>query len=135
MSTMAWMERIGVNQASQDSAEARNETVSQLQAVKHDKGKPDYSLLPLTEMEAIVKVLELGAKKYNRDNYKRGDGHSDARLIGACLRHISAYQSGEECDEESQESHIAHAACCLIFMLYNHAHDKPVRDLWLTSAK
>lgn len=99
-------------------------------AIKHDAGKPDYSLLPLKELEPVIRVLQYGAKKYSRDNYKVGDGHKDSRLISACLRHISAYQSGEKVDPETNESHIAHAMCCLIFMLYNHAHNKPVHDLF-----
>jgi hypothetical protein len=32
--------------------------------VKHDKGKPQWDLLPWKEMEDVVKVLTFGASKY-----------------------------------------------------------------------
>lgn len=92
--------------------------------LKDDKTKPDFSLLPLQELAAVVRVLEFGAKKYGRDNYKAGEGHSSNRLLAACLRHLASYQAGEKTDKDTDESHIAHAACCLIFMLYNQYHGK-----------
>jgi hypothetical protein len=34
------------------------------------------------------------------------------------MRHLVAYQSGEEIDPESGKSHLAHAQCCLIFLAW-----------------
>lgn len=98
--------------------------VSKAVPLKDDNTKLDYSLLPLQELAAVVRVLEFGAKKYGRDNYKAGDGHSSNQLLAACLRHLAAYQAGVKVDPDTGESHIAHAACCLIFMLYNQYHGK-----------
>ncbi len=38
---------------------------------KHDAGKADYSLLPFEALEQVVRVLDFGANKYGRDNWKR----------------------------------------------------------------
>lgn len=86
-------------------------------AIKHDQVKPDYSLLPLADLEGLVSVLAYGAKKYTRNNWKQGGGHDPNRLIAACLRHLAAYQEGQLVDEESGLSHISHAACNLVFLM------------------
>jgi hypothetical protein len=40
-----------------------------------------------------------------------------SRLLDAALRHTFTFADGEDIDEESGESHLAHAACCLLFAL------------------
>jgi len=85
-------------------------------AIKHDAGKPDYSLLPLSHLEPAVRALEFGAKKYTRDNWKNGFGGT-ARPLASALRHLAAFQNGERVDAESGVSHIGHAMCCLIFLM------------------
>lgn len=86
-------------------------------AIKYDEVKPDYSLLPLADLEGLVEVLNYGAKKYTRDNWKQGGGHNPDRLIAACLRHLARYQEGELVDQESGLSHIHHATCNLVFIM------------------
>ena len=39
------------------------------------------------------------------------------RYTSAALRHLFAHMDGEETDEETQLSHLAHAMCCLLFKL------------------
>lgn len=91
--------------------------------VKYDFAKPKWSLLPWDEVEDVVKVLTFGAKKYAPDNWKFVDD-ADNRYMDATLRHLVAYRQGERRDAESGESHIAHALCCLLFMLWHDKHDK-----------
>ena len=38
--------------------------------IKFDDNKPDYSLIPPNALEDVVKVLTIGAKKYDRHNWK-----------------------------------------------------------------
>jgi hypothetical protein len=83
-------------------------------ANKHDADKPDYSLLPQPALNAIAQVLSFGAKKYGAHNWRNGLEYR--RLIAACLRHITIFNEGEDCDSESGLSHIAHALCCLVFL-------------------
>ena len=40
-----------------------------------------------------------------------------AGLIGATIRHLTAWRSGERLDPESGLPHLAHAACSVLFML------------------
>jgi hypothetical protein len=86
-------------------------------ALKFDSAKTDMSQLPLADLELLAQVLEYGAKKYTRDNWKQGGGHDPNRLIAACLRHLAAYQEGEKRDPESGLPHIAHACCNLVFIM------------------
>jgi hypothetical protein len=56
-----------------------------------------------------------GQRKYGRDNYKQGmESH---RYIAAALRHIFAWQNGEEHDPESGYHHLGHALASLGMLL------------------
>lgn len=83
---------------------------------KFDAGKLDYTLVPWDGLEEVVKVLEFGARKYARDNWKHVEG-ADTRYLAAAFRHLIAYNTGEKVDQETGLSHLAHAGCCLLFLL------------------
>lgn len=83
--------------------------------VKHDEGKPRMDLLPPEALREIAEVLALGAQKYDDHNWRKGFAYS--RLIAAALRHLFAWVGGENKDPESGKSHLAHAACCLMFLI------------------
>lgn len=83
-------------------------------AKKNDQGKIDLSIVPLAAMESIAKGLTYGAQKYGRYNYFKG--HRTTQLIAACLRHLAAYNEGEDLDTESGNSHIDHAIATLAML-------------------
>ncbi|MFO0448763.1 MAG: dATP/dGTP diphosphohydrolase domain-containing protein [Pseudomonadota bacterium] len=83
---------------------------------KFDAGKLDYTLVPWDGLEEVVKVLEFGARKYARDNWKHVEG-GEQRYQAAAFRHLIAYNQGETVDQETGLSHLAHAGCCLLFLL------------------
>lgn len=83
---------------------------------KFDAGKPDYTLLPWASVEEIVKVLDFGAKKYARDNWRHVD-NAENRYLAAAFRHMAAHAQGEEHDPETGLPHLAHAGCCILFLL------------------
>ncbi|CAB5220177.1 hypothetical protein UFOVP232_74 [uncultured Caudovirales phage] len=87
-----------------------------LAGMKFDSGKLDYTLVPWDGMEEVIKVLEFGAKKYARDNWKHVE-NADIRYLAAAFRHIVQYNNGEMTDKETGLSHLAHAGCCLLFLL------------------
>jgi len=87
-----------------------------LNAVKYDAGKPPMSMLPGAALEAVALVLDFGAHKYGRDNWRNGFSYS--RLMDAAVRHLYTFQEGEDNDPETGLSHIAHASCCLLFLLH-----------------
>lgn len=82
---------------------------------KDDSGKLPMELLPRPALEAIAEVLAFGARKYSRWNWR--DGISYSRVLGALLRHVHAYNDGEDLDPETGLSHMAHAGCCITFLL------------------
>lgn len=86
------------------------------EAVKHDDGKPDWSLVPFESLEGMVKVLEFGAKKYDNWNWTADGGFQYTRVLRSCLRHLFAWSRGEDLDPESGLSHIHHAMCNLLFI-------------------
>jgi hypothetical protein len=89
--------------------------------MKFDGGKRDFTLLPWPAVEEIVKVLEFGAAKYSRDNWKHVEG-AHHRYTKAAFRHLIAYSNGEINDPESGLPHLAHVGCCILFLL---ALEKP----------
>jgi hypothetical protein len=84
--------------------------------VKYDGSKLRYSLIPLDSLQEVVKVLEFGAKKYAPDNWKYVDD-AQARYWDAAMRHIVAYKLEDKTDSETGLSHLAHAICCLLFLI------------------
>lgn len=84
-------------------------------ARKDDSGKPTFDLLPMESLAEIQRVLDFGAQKYDPWNWHRGMGW--LRLWNACLRHLFAWVRGEDADPESGLPHLAHAGCCILFLL------------------
>lgn len=82
---------------------------------KYDGGKPEYGLLPPYILEETVKVLTFGAQKYERENWRYVDD-GKRRYFDALQRHVWAWKRGEQIDPESGLSHLAHAACCILFL-------------------
>jgi len=87
-------------------------------AIRYDQGKTDWSLMPFEAIEEINKVLDFGAKKYAAHNWKKGEGFKYTRVLNSLLRHVFAYMRGEDKDPESGLSHLAHAGCNIVFLLY-----------------
>lgn len=83
--------------------------------VKFDMGKPQWELLPPDALDEIAKVLTYGAKKYKARNWEAGMSWS--RPFGACMRHMWAWWRGEDYDKETGIHHLAHAGCCIHFLL------------------
>lgn len=67
-------------------------------------------------MVEVAKVLTFGAEKYDEHNWRKLENLQNRYTSGA-LRHIFAHNDGEQLDEESGLSHLAHAICCLLFKL------------------
>ncbi len=86
-----------------------------MEGVKHDSGKPPMALLSGSALLEIARVLDFGQGKYNTWNWKGGMAWS--RVAGAVLRHIFAWLGGQDKDPETGLSHLAHAACGLMFLL------------------
>ena len=90
---------------------------------KHDQEKNPLGLISPVALAKIGQVMRFGAKKYEHHNWRKGFAWQ--RLIDAALRHINAFNMGLDKDPESGLSHIAHAACMLMFLL---EHEETHRD-------
>ena len=96
--------------------------------VKLDAGKPPMELLDAYALEQVALVLEFGRRKYSTHNWRKGISYG--RLAGAVLRHVFAFLRGEDLDPESGLSHIAHAMCCLMFLLGMTRTKPEMDDRW-----
>lgn len=82
-----------------------------------------WDLLPMEQIEEIVKILSFGAKKYAPNNWQLVEDGVE-RYYAALLRHIVAWRKGEEIDPDSKLPHLSHAACNIIFLLYLTKNNK-----------
>jgi hypothetical protein len=81
-----------------------------------------WELLPMEEIEDVVKVFHYGAKKYAPDSWKNiPDGFE--RYRAALMRHMMSYLRGERIDPESGLQHLAQVTWNAIAMLYYDKHD------------
>lgn len=83
---------------------------------KFDQGKARYSLVPPDAMAGFVDVLTFGAEKYSAENWKQVPDLQN-RYYDALQRHLAAYRAGDKLDTESGLHHLAHAMCCVAFMM------------------
>ena len=102
---------------------ASNNTVAEtiaealVEGRKFDQEKLRWDLVPWDSVEQIVDVLTYGAKKYAPDNWKSvPEGRT--RYFAALCRHLFAWWRGEKIDPESGKPHLAHAGCCVLFLLF-----------------
>lgn len=85
-----------------------------------DETKPRMSLVPAALLRGVARVLMHGAKKYAAHNWRKGMAWSEP--TSAALRHITAFNEGEDLDPESGLSHLWHAACNLAFLVEYEAN-------------
>lgn len=83
---------------------------------KDDTGKHRFSLIPLSALQEVIAVLEYGAQKYGADNWKKVPDFDD-RYFNAAMRHLIEHRRGTLIDPETDRAHLAHAICCLLFLL------------------
>jgi hypothetical protein len=87
--------------------------------MRHNAGKPPISLAlsAYPALAGVARVLEFGASKYAKDNWKKS---TDLQVpMDSMLRHIGKYLDGEYLDEESGLPHIDHIACNALFLGYH----------------
>ncbi len=93
---------------------------------KDDAGKLRYDLLPVEPLREVVRVLTFGAKHYAPDNWQLVPEWK-WRYTRAAMSHIEKWRGGERNDAESGwgTHHLAHAVCCLLFLLWFELTAKP----------
>lgn len=86
-----------------------------MSGLKNDGEKVRWELVPPDAVNEVAKVLTFGAHKYADRNWEKGMEWS--RVYGALQRHMAAWWGGEDTDSETGLSHLAHAGCCIMFLL------------------
>ena len=76
---------------------------------RYNDGKPAMELIPLVTLEDEARVWDYGRQKYTSWNWAKGMAWSVP--LGCALRHLAAWQRGEDLDPESGLPHLAHVAC------------------------
>ena len=108
----------------------------EMKGKKQDEGKLNFALLPLEELEDLVRVMEYGAKKYGEkpreQNWKNVNNGVD-RYSAALLRHFVAWRKGEVLDSESKLPHLAHVifnAMCLNYHAKKEQKQDEIAESW-----
>jgi hypothetical protein len=81
---------------------------------KFDTGKAPLHLLPHEALTGAAHALGYGAAKYGDWNWRLGTEWN--RYYDAVLRHMLAWQSGEDMDPESGLPHLDHALATLMML-------------------
>lgn len=94
------------------------------------RGKDDFKddklrwdLLPMQEIEDIVRVFHLGAKKYKPNGWKDIPNGFE-RYRAAMMRHLMCYMNGERYDKELGVNHLSSMCWNAIAMLWYDKHGK-----------
>ena len=85
-------------------------------ALKFDDGKLPFHLLSTEAMNQTAAVLAFGAEKYAEHNWRKGFAWS--RPLSAAMRHITAFNAGEDKDPESGIDHLGHVMSNAMFLSY-----------------
>jgi len=72
-----------------------------------------------------ISISDIQESKSGVDNWKAVP-EAKTRYFDACIRHLTAWWQGEKNDSESGLSHLAHAACCILFLMW--IDDEGVKD-------
>ncbi len=86
-----------------------------------------WELLPLIEMEDVVRVYTFGAEKYGPNTWKNlPEGLQ--RYKAALMRHLVEFEKGHVLDDESHIPHLAHVVWNAIAMLAVSKQDEMTND-------
>lgn len=83
--------------------------------------KDPLHLLPTVALRETAHVLKLGADKYGVYNWRTSEGVKACTYTAAVMRHLIQFMDGEDTDQESGRSHLAHImATCSILLDAEH---------------
>ena len=84
---------------------------------RFNEGKLQWSMMDSDSMAPMIQVLMYGAKKYDRDNWKKACPKR-LDLMDSLMRHAMKIIAGESVDPESGLPHIGHLMCNAMFYSY-----------------
>jgi hypothetical protein len=90
--------------------------------MKADTGKTQWRLLPWRELEEVVRAFMHGNTKYKPNDWQAVPDKRD-KYFDAAMRHLTAWATGENQDKESGLSHLAHAVCCILIIMWGDRNE------------
>jgi len=102
--------------------ETRRQPAGPNGAFRDDLGKARWDLLPPEALLPVLRTLAYGEQKYEAWNWTKGLTYT--QVYASVLRHLTAWRQGKDQDPESGESHLAHAACNILFLLFFYEHQE-----------
>ena len=82
--------------------------------LRYNEGKLRQDLLPAYAIDRVAEVLSKGSIKYSPRNWE--NGMSWTSVVASLKRHLSAFEQGEDFDNETKLLHIAHVATNALFL-------------------
>lgn len=70
-------------------------------AKRYNQGKPPLDLLPLDMLTGLSRVLEMGEKKYGRNNWRKGAPATEQ--LASMLRHLQPISEVLNADMDAKE--------------------------------
>jgi hypothetical protein len=99
---------------------------SKNEGLRYDEGKARVDLLSPIALLGIAKILEVGARKYAVNNWRKGMAWN--KVIASLLRHTFKFMAGEDLDQETGLPHVDHIACNAMFLQEYFRLHKPLDD-------
>lgn len=87
---------------------------------RHNEGKPRWGLVWYKGFIPMIRVLEIGAKEYGEENWKKGLDKRE--ILESMQRHLASLMDGEELDAQSGQPHMGHIQANAMF--YNYMTDQ-----------
>ena len=91
------------------------------------RAKATTFFIPALAVFKLGAVMALGARKYGPFNWRK-DPIKASTYKEAIVRHLEAWIDGEEEDEESGQSHLAHVMGCAAILIDAQAHESMIDD-------
>lgn len=86
--------------------------------MKFDDEKPKLQLIPTHALNEAARVFSFGASKYGENNWRSDiSKYPWTRHYGSIMRHLTAWNDGEDLDPESGLSHLSHAMTQMMILL------------------
>jgi hypothetical protein len=91
-----------------------------MSGMKFDDGKLPYHLVDPFAIAWLAGILAYGAAKYAPENWRLVDNAND-RYYSALKRHLEAWRTGEQDDEENGMPHLSAVMFCSMCLLAKNA--------------
>jgi Domain of unknown function (DUF5664) len=85
-------------------------------ADRHNTGKPRPSLIPVEFVEELLTVLEKGAQKYEKNNWKKGQ--KTTTVLDSLERHLIEFKKGIDVDPDDGLSTLTKIAVNALFLRF-----------------